>query len=82
MDYRETCAQQWESYVKGVMPKDAPEVQRTETRRAFYAGLFSMMNAMKRIGEPDIPEEAGVEWLDDLDREIMLFYQDVKNGRK
>ena len=36
----------WQSYLRGVVPKDASNLQIKETRRAFYSGsaiLFSVM---------------------------------------
>jgi hypothetical protein len=31
----------WKSYARDVLPKNASEIQITETRRAFYAGAIS-----------------------------------------
>ena len=37
-----TAAELWESYETEVLPKDAPDVQRVECKRAFYAGAFAV----------------------------------------
>lgn len=32
----------WESYLNEVLPKNAPEIQKVECRRAFYAGALAI----------------------------------------
>jgi len=39
----------WESYRDGVLPKDAPQVQVDECRKAFYAGAFSHPTRPERV---------------------------------
>jgi hypothetical protein len=58
----------FKSYQALVIPKDAPEVQVIECRRAFYAGaailLTSMMNIMDEDREPtanDMMKMAGIQ---------------------
>ncbi len=54
--------------------------QAEEMRKAFFAGAWSMLCAMRRIGEPDISEDAGVQYFDDRQREGESFYRDlIKN---
>ena len=36
----------WESYLKAIIPDDAPDVQVNETRRAFYAGAVSVWSML------------------------------------
>lgn len=82
----------WEEYAAAVLPADCSEAQRTETRRAFYAGCYSMpmgfsqigdaANAFDRVGIPaDATEDAGAQVLEDLKQEIEEFYREVKAGR-
>lgn len=71
----------WNSYARAVMPADAPEVQRVEMRRAFMAGVWSMLMACSDIGKPNITEEDGVMFLETLKRECMAFQDMVKQGK-
>ncbi|HEY9697075.1 MAG TPA: hypothetical protein V6D10_07415 [Trichocoleus sp.] len=65
---------EWQSFERAVMPKNASAVQRQEMRRAFYMGAVAMLNIMKRIGDdPLIDEEAGSAILDSIDAELKDF---------
>jgi hypothetical protein len=77
----DTAKRMWASYASNVMPTGAPEVQLTECRRAFMAGAWAMLQACKRVGEPDVSEEAGVIYLSSLEAELAAFYRDVKSGK-
>lgn len=50
---------QWQAYLALVVPDDAADVQREETRRAFYAGAFAMYSLMLAAAEHD--DEAVIE---------------------
>jgi hypothetical protein len=56
----------WTAYAKRVLPTDAGEVQRNETRKAFYAGFWSMLEICIRLGEPDVPDAEGMATLERL----------------
>lgn len=75
-----TVRQAWESYRDAVIPKDAPEVQLIETRRAFYAGCWSMMTSFREIGTDAVTEAAGVEYMESLYHEFREFNSLVKGG--
>jgi hypothetical protein len=64
---------QWDNYRELVIPKTAGETQIAETRRAFYAGALLVYEAVIRIGELDISEEAGLTILDIIGAEIRAF---------
>lgn len=66
----------WEDYARKVMPPNAPEVQRVETKLAFMSGLFAMLTEMRRLGEHDVSEDAGVVHLDRWLKELTVFFQD------
>jgi hypothetical protein len=72
----------WRSYAAEVIPPGAPEVQLSETRRAFYAGVFSLLEIVKVLGTDAVSEEAGVFRMEMIDQEIQQFYRDVKEGKK
>ncbi len=63
----------WALFEKNVLPKNAPPIQRTEMRKAYYGGAMAVLNALERIGEPDIGEQQGVEFLSMLKNEIIEF---------
>lgn len=76
-----TIEQEWQKlcgYIfRGVRPSD---VQYKETRQAFYAGAFAILQGNTRIGEPDVPVEVGVAWLDGRLSEAKAFFRQVAEG--
>jgi hypothetical protein len=71
----------WETY-KGVLPADAGPEQRTETRRAFYAGAGHVLSLLFAIGEDDaIDEDIGSEMLDAYRGELEAFLRELRKGR-
>jgi hypothetical protein len=77
-----TIKEQWESYVRAVMPASVGQVQLQETRRAFYAGAYAMITALT-AGVSDeaemTPQDVNV--MESLHRELEQFYSDVKQGK-
>lgn len=67
----------WYSYAEKILPKNAPPVQRQETRRAFYAGAWELLCRYAEVGEPEISEDEGVEVLEATKREIETFYTSI-----
>lgn len=74
-------AKSWESFVRAVMPRNAPAVQRQEMRRAFYAGAWAMLCAFREIGEDSVSEDEGVAVMERLKTEVETFYGQVRKGR-
>lgn len=68
----------WETYRDGVLPKNSPQVQIDECRKAFYAGAFSHHCIATSIGEPGISEDRGVEILTAVDAEIREYVQSIQ----
>jgi hypothetical protein len=56
----------WTAYADRVLPADAGVVQRYETRKAFYAGFWSMLSICIRLGESDVSEADGIAALERL----------------
>lgn len=78
-----TVEQRWQEYADLVLPKLCSDVQRTETRRAFFAGFYScLVFSRDEIGAPDFPEDAGVLALQLMHDECEAFYRDVAARRK
>jgi hypothetical protein len=72
----------WEDYCKSVIPKNAPQIQITESRRAFYAGAQGVMDAMaKQMSDsPDeTPNEIAV--VQDVMAELDEFAQLIALGK-
>ena len=72
----------WKEYEHWVLPKQASAVQRSETRRAFYAGCYGLLTELMTMLDP------GTEAIDtdlikmtEIDNELKKFNQDVKDGR-
>lgn len=64
----------WEGYAEMVIPKDAPEIQHTESRKAFFAGaavLFGhLMNGLS-AGPDSQPQDSLL--LLDIEQELNAF---------
>lgn len=48
----------WAAFEARAIPPTAPRVQRVEMRKAFVAGMFSMLGLMQTIPEGDDDEQA------------------------
>ena len=77
-----TLAAQWASYDRNVLPATAGDVQRKETRRAFYAGAQALVEVLTH----GISDAAELTTDDDalmasVDAELQQFIRDVKEGR-
>jgi hypothetical protein len=72
----------WDSYQRDVLPPTASEVQRTETRRAFYAGAAAMFGAMIAATDTPGPDatDADVACVDALVAEVKEFFVLVEKG--
>jgi len=69
-----TLHEHWLSYSREVLPAHAPEVQRAETRRAFYAGAAALFYSLTSRLEPGgEPTDADVEMVEGLRRELVGF---------
>jgi hypothetical protein len=79
----QTVESAWESFAAGVVPKDAPSVQRQEMRRAFYAGAWWFLTGpMESIGHPAISDEESLHYLERLRKELLQFVEDMLNGKR
>jgi hypothetical protein len=70
----------WRSFRENVIPHDAPEIQVTESKRAFYAGaivMFCKMQCVVGMG----PDEAGVGRLEALQKEFVEYARDLMDGK-
>ncbi len=73
---------EWQSYMNEVIPPGAPEVQRTESKRAFYAGARSLLRAVvDGFDEGSEATDEDVAGMEEIHAELEKFYQDVKAGK-
>jgi len=72
--------EEWQGFSGMIFAKMKPPpgpVQVEECKKAFFAGAWAMLNAVRLIGEPEISEAEGMKYLDDRQREGKEFYRDL-----
>lgn len=75
-------ADAWRDFEIQVVPLNAPDVQRTECRRAFYQGALSLFHGMVKMFDPDKePTEADLKKMEAISAEIDQFLEDLQQGR-
>lgn len=77
---KKTIKEFWISYYKNVIPKDAPDTQIKESRRAFYAGAAAMFQAINILAPEDEPTLEDIQHVDNLNKELLEFADEVKQG--
>lgn len=70
----------WDQYEKEVLPSGAGNVQRLETKRAFYAGAASMFNLLCKIDEYSDCTMNSMQGIRAVLTEIEDFVKSVKGG--
>lgn len=79
---RETIQQMWESFWDQVKEPGMPDIQRTEMRRAFFAGCFAVLCKCRDLGEDDaVDVDAGADYLERLFTELQFFYSLMAQGK-
>lgn len=66
----------WDSFERDVIPRNAPPVQRSEMRNAFYAGAWSVIAELMGI-DHGVPDEVGIAIMDGLHRECVEYQRAV-----
>lgn len=64
---------EWERYNSEVIPSTAGEIQRTECKRAFYAGGWSVMRYLLALSEDDVSEDDGANVIEEMRQEILVY---------
>jgi hypothetical protein len=71
----------WLTYRHFVIPKDAPAVQVSESRRAFYAGADGLLNEILGMLDADSePTPADILKMEEISQELKDFALAVQNG--
>ena len=73
-----SIAANWRDYESVVLPPDAGQVQRRETRIAFYAGASAVVSITDHIGQPEVSEDAGMAILSAIQSELRAFADELK----
>lgn len=73
-----TVGEQWADYLRGVMPRGAPDVQIEECRRAFYAGALSMFHIVSAISASAVDDNTGAARLDTAYREVTDYFRNFQ----
>ena len=76
-----TIQEQWEQFESLVINPNAPDVQRSEMKRAFYAGAQALLNVEWAIADTSLSDDAVVEMLEGCYQEIQMFADQVKQGK-
>lgn len=72
----------WRSYAEQVLPFGASDVQRQESRRAFYAGAQSLFGGILTMLDPgEEPTDADLAKMDAVQAELSQFADDIQAGR-
>jgi hypothetical protein len=75
-----TALECWMDYRNKIVPINAPTVQVTETKRAFYAGFAYMHGIL--TGLSDLPDDDGVAILESVTQELLDFAKGIAEGRE
>lgn len=70
---------QWLRY-SAILPKDASEEQRIETKRAFFGGIAALTTIQLDIIAP-LPEPLAVIMMVGIEKELAAFAEAVKAGK-
>jgi hypothetical protein len=79
-----TVEQEWNHFADHCFAKDVSYLQRTEMKKAFFAGAFVVVCMCEEIGQPHISEQDGADHLDAVMNECRNFYKDLlkKHGER
>lgn len=68
----------WNSYRELVLPKDAPDIQISECRQAFYAGAAILFEGLMKALDPgDEPTDADMQRMADIQAELDAFGHEI-----
>lgn len=73
---------EWETFVEAIGLTAAPEVQRTDMRRAFFAGARAYSGfIMRHASGGDEPIQEDMAMMEALQVEMSAFLEDMMAGR-
>jgi len=69
----------WNSYQRQVLPTSAGDIQRTETRLAFYAGAAALFGGLANgVGDEDEPTADDLAMMDGIKAELDEWREEAK----
>lgn len=72
----------WRNFAERVIPADAPDIQRIECRRCFYAGAQALLTGIMVMLDPGTePTDADLSRMEGISAELERFGKDVAEGR-
>jgi hypothetical protein len=72
----------WDEYQRRIFAgMTVTATQRTETRRAFYAGVFATLTECLALGGEAVSEDAGADALQGMLEECQRFHALVRGGK-
>jgi len=78
---RQLMAEQWNEFSRQIIHKDAPEIQKREMRRAFYAGAQSILfRVIESFAPESEPTDEDLKIIEDLHQELQDFAKRVQQG--
>jgi hypothetical protein len=77
-----SMAENWKRFAEMVLPADAPDIQRSEMRKAFYAGATAILGIMEELtDECTEPTDRDMEMVEAVHRELQDFAAAVGAGQ-
>jgi len=74
--------EEWVSYEKKVIPKDAPPFQHQECKRAFYASAIATLAILHEVlNNKNLSDEARAAIIEGLRSECIGFKDQVEDGK-
>ena len=72
----------WRTYSEQAIHPGAPNIQRSECRKAFYGGAVSLYSSIMTMLEPGAePTDNDLKMMDDLQAELEQFAAEAAAGR-
>ena len=76
---RQLMGEQWNKYIRLDLAEGCSTAQRSEIRRAFYAGAQALLMEIANL--PREPTEEAKQAIEDLKQELVDFAEAVTQGR-
>lgn len=73
----------WLDYRTKIIPPNAPPIQVSESKKAFYAGAGTLLDSIMNIlGPGQEPTESDLLIMDGIAEELRQYVRDVAAGRE
>jgi hypothetical protein len=73
-----TVAENWDQFKRQTIPKNAPELQIEEMKKAFYSGAFSIMHMQRDLAEKYADDDdACIKFITTWHQECADFFKTV-----